>query len=162
MNSIVWRYNYDLYQEADIKNKLIIYNLEDCTNLKKLKDVINAISSNDTAIPDVMAANEKNQLLSTSNKQVVTDFTTLIKSAHGKYENSKISWAKNNQTRNNLNKSQKGRRPIIPKSKVDKNIRVARGRICPLHKRTLLHTDVVAETVIINLVCTPKGIKKQS
>jgi hypothetical protein len=37
---------------------------------------------------------------------------------------------------------------------------VARGRICPIHKRTLKHTSKITETILTDLIYTPKGLKK--
>ena len=160
MNSIVWRYNYDKTKKVEFRDKLINYNQEDCTNLKKLKDVVSSICSRNTVLPDVLAANDENQLLSASSSQVVKEFTTIIKSAHGKYEQSKISLKKNKKSKINLGKSIKCKPSVIPRSKIDKSVRVVRGRVCPLHKRKLFKTDLVAEAVIINLVHTTKGLKK--
>jgi len=39
-------------------------------------------------------------------------------------------------------------------------IRVPRGRVCPLHKRTLTPTNLIAEGIVIDLLSTPRGIKK--
>lgn len=41
-------------------------------------------------------------------------------------------------------------------------MRVARGRTCPVHKRPLMRTDQIAETTIIDLVCSRKGMKRMT
>lgn len=94
LNSIVWRIQYEKTHKRDIRNKLVTYNKEDCTNLKKLKNIVSTICSNDSLTPNVKAANDQNQLLNSKGKQIVNDFTSLIKSAYGKYEQSKISLRK--------------------------------------------------------------------
>jgi predicted RecB family nuclease len=161
LNSIVWRAHYDNNQQSEIRDKLILYNEEDCTNLKALKKVVGTICASESALPDVVAADDQNQLLSESGSQVVKDFTALLKSAHGKYENSKIS-LKKKKSKKPIGQSKKRgyNYRSIPKSKIDKEVRVARGRICPVHKRALRPTSLTAAVVIIDLVCTSKGIKK--
>jgi len=37
---------------------------------------------------------------------------------------------------------------------------VVRGRVCPIHKRALKYTSKIAETIITDLIYTPKGLKK--
>ncbi|MCP4272498.1 MAG: IS66 family transposase [Gammaproteobacteria bacterium] len=161
LSSIVWRYRYDKKPETIYQKELILYNKEDCINLKRLKDVISAICSNKSVMHGVKAVNDKNQLLSNSGKQIVDDFSSLIKSAHGKYESTKISFKKDRNSSNDRNSSRKYVLRKIPKSKIDKIVRVARGRVCPVHKRKLLSTNMVGEVIITDLVRKPKGITKQ-
>lgn len=40
LQSIIWRYNWELTQNEDLKNKLIVYNIEDCRALMKVKEWI--------------------------------------------------------------------------------------------------------------------------
>jgi predicted RecB family nuclease len=160
LNSIVWRHDYDKKNNFKIRNDLITYNHEDCTNLKKLKDIVRSICIHDPKISNIKAVNDKNQLLNTSSSQIVKDFETLIKSAHGRYEDLKLSIKKSSKKKDDVDKSRKSNVEIIPKSKIDKLVYVPRGRICPSHKCVLFHTELVAEIVIIDLVCSTKGIKR--
>jgi hypothetical protein len=162
LDSIVWRNNYDKNQDLRFQNDLIVYNKEDCRNLFSLKDVVSAICSRDSVVPGVKAADDNNQLLSGSGKKAIDDFSALIKSAHGKYENSKISLRKDRYPKNNCGKPKKVGSRKIPKSQIDKIIRVARGRVCPIHKRKLSSTNLVGDVIIIDLIRAPKGIKKQT
>lgn len=156
LDSIVRRYNYDKTHYETIKNDLALYNQEDCVNLKKLKNIVSAICLHNSVIPNVKAVNNKDQLLSPDGSQVVNDFSILIKSAHGKYEQSKITLGKKHKKK----VGNKSNTLTIPKSKIDKVVRVPRKRVCPVHHRALIPTELKAENIIIDLVCTPKGIKK--
>ena len=158
LNSIIWRYDYDKTQSFIIRKKLLTYNQEDCLNLKRLKDSIYAICSCDSTMPDVMAADNNNQLLTTAGSQSINDLTNIIKSAHGKYEQSKISFRKKQKKK--AAQSITGRVRRLEKSKIDKEVRVARGRVCPRHKRKLSTTNIIQELIIIDLISTPRGIKK--
>lgn len=40
LQSVIWRYNWELTKTEDLKNKLITYNIEDCRALIKVKDWI--------------------------------------------------------------------------------------------------------------------------
>lgn len=46
LQSVIWRYNWELSQNEDLKNKLITYNIEDCRALIKVKDWILNIPEN--------------------------------------------------------------------------------------------------------------------
>ncbi len=155
LNSIVLRSAYDETKIASFRDDLILYNQEDCINLKKLKHIISAICAHDSVIQNVMDANVSDQLLNSTGHQLVKEFDVLLKSAHGKYEQSKIAIRKNKKTTTIKAKAKK-----ISRSQIDKNVRVVRGRVCPLHKRKLAHTNQVAEVIILDFVFTPKGIKK--
>jgi len=157
LDSIVRRYDYDKTHCETSKNDLVLYNQEDCVNLKKLKNIVNDICLNNSVIPNVKAVNNKNQLLSSDGNQVVNDFSELIKSAHGSYEQSKITLGKKHKKKG-VNK--KSNTYTIPKSKIDKEVRVPRKRVCPVHHCALIPTELKAENIILDLVCTPKGIKR--
>jgi predicted RecB family nuclease len=161
LESIIWRYEYKRTGNSKIKDKLITYNHEDCANLKELKFAIQDICR-DTAKPNVRAVSDQNQSLSNSSRKVVKEFSAILRSAHGKYEQSKISLRNAKRKSNKIDKRCVGRPSIkaIPKSIIDKLIRVPRGRICPMHKRALMQTGLMAESIVIDLVSTPKGIKK--
>ncbi|MFT4850776.1 MAG: putative RecB family nuclease [Sediminicola sp.] len=159
LNSIVLRHNYNKSHAVKIKNHLVKYNQEDCANLKKLKDLLYSICNEDPSQSNVRAIDDKNQLLNPLGGQLVREFDSFVKSAHGIYEQSKISVGKaksseaiNKTDRNSYDKS-------IPKSKVDKVVRVARRRVCPLHKLKLLPTTLIAERITTDLVCNSKGLK---
>ena len=162
LDSIVLRYDYDLTQNVNLRGSLTNYNKEDCINLKKLKDVIQDISHN-LFRRDVRAVDDLNQPLNTHSEKVVKDFSTILKSAHGKYEQSKIS-LKNIKNRSYVkvkNNDGRSNKYVIPKYKIDKIVRVPRARICHLHKRALVATNLKSESILIDLVRTSKGIKKK-
>ena len=159
LNSVVWRNNFDKTNDHAFRDDLIAYNKEDCINLRKLKSVVAAICSNEAIMPGVKAANDKDQLLSGAGKHLIDEFSNLIKSAHGKYEKSKISLKKKRSSDTDVDKNRTNRPRKIANSKIDKTIRVARGRVCPVHRRPLLKTSLVGEVIITDLVCGPRGIK---
>jgi predicted RecB family nuclease len=160
LKSIIWRYEYDKTQKSLFRDELITYNKEDCTNLQRLKDVIQGIHHGSLR-PDVKAANDQNQILSSNIQKVVEEFGAVLKSAHGDYEQSKILLKKAKSKLSSKGKLRSNKaRSVIPKYKIDKEVRVPRGRVCPVHKRSLTAAKEQAEAIIIDLVCTPKGIKR--
>lgn len=160
LESIIWRYEYGRTGNLKIKDKLITYNQEDCSNLKALKFAIQDIC-NDSAKPNVRAISDQNQCLSNSSRKVVKEFSAILRSAHGKYEQSKISIKNAKKKSKIFDKHCVGlaAKKTIPKSKIDKLVRVPRGRVCPVHKQALMPTGLMAEFIVIDLVSTPKGIK---
>lgn len=91
LNSIVLRSAYDITQKQVFHDDLVLYNKEDCVNLKKLKDTLGAVCSHVEITPDVMDVNSEKQLLNESGTKLLKEFDDLLKSAHGKYEYSKIA-----------------------------------------------------------------------
>jgi hypothetical protein len=158
LTSIVWRHKYENTQNQVIKKKLITYNLEDCINLKKLKGIIYEIAQHDIANSNVIAVNAEEQCLDETNNLIIQDFNKVIISAHGKYEQIKLSLK---QKRKRIGKApEQNKHNLSPKLKIDKKVRVVRGRKCPRHKRLLVPKDIIAEKIIIDLVCHPRGIKR--
>ena len=157
LTSIVWRHNYEKTQDQVIKKKLITYNQEDCLNLKKLKVLICEISIHDKVNANVIAVNAEDQCLDETNNLIIKDFDKIIKSAHGKYDKLKISLKKNRKKTKEVSGKQLN---FSPKIKIDKEVRVVRGRKCPRCKRLLLPKGIVVEKVIVDLVSHPRGIKK--
>jgi predicted RecB family nuclease len=86
LNSIVLPSAYDEIQDPSIRDDLILYNQEDCINLKKLKNTIGTICSHDSNMPNVMDINVSDQLLNSTGSRIVKDFDDILKSAHGAYE----------------------------------------------------------------------------
>lgn len=160
LESMMWRYEYERSRSSKLKNDLITYNQEDCANLKALKHVIEDICH--STKPDVRAANDQDQLLNKRTKKIVEEFASILRSAHGSYQQSKILLRKPNKKGKSRNKQTAGHfgQNTIPKSQINKSIRVPRGSKCPEHKRTLMPTGLMAEWIIIDLVSSPTGIKK--
>jgi len=157
LNSIVLRSAYDETHGPSFRDDLILYNQEDCINLKKLKHIISTICSHDSVMPNVMDINVSDQLLNSTGSRIVKDFDAILKSAHGRYEQLKITTRKKKKAKSSKSKVNTKK---ISKSQIDKEVRVARGRICPIHKRALKHTSKIAETILTDLIYTPKGLKK--
>lgn len=161
LNSIVWRYEFSSLGDLKRKIDLITYNEEDCFYLKKLKDIIHDISCDSDRL-DFRTPTEQRQRLNRKKNQIFIEFTGIIQSAHGAYEQLKISKkkkAKVNVSSNKINDN-RGRKRTIPKSKIDKIVVVPRGRVCPNHKRPLVASNQIAEKIIIDIVSTQKGVKR--
>ena len=157
--AIMWRYIYETTPRRKPKHDLHLYNREDCVNLKNLKMAIIDICEN-ASIKKVLAADSTDQFLNSTIKQIEKDFYFIQKSAHGKYEQSKITLKR--AKREGPKKKKVGLEHFkeIPKSYIDKEIRIPRRRVCPLHKRPLKPTGVMADKVVVDLIKTKKGIKK--
>ncbi len=157
--AIMWRYIYETTAHRKPKHDLHLYNREDCVNLKNLKMAIIDICEN-ASIKKVLAADSADQFLNSTIKQIEKDFSFIQKSAHGKYEQSKITLK--HAKREGPKKKKVGLQHFkeIPKSHIDKEIRIPSRRVCPLHKRPLKPTGVMTDKVVVDLIKTKKGIKK--
>lgn len=159
LNSIVWRNNFDATNDPSYRDDLIVYNKEDCINLKELKSVVTDICSQKEMKRGVKAAIDKDQLLTSTGKNLRDEFLTLIKSTHGKYEKSKISLKRKRCSNIEAESNRPNKPRKIANYKIDKIVHVARGRVCPVHHRSLFKTDLVGELIITDLALGPRGIK---
>jgi hypothetical protein len=89
--------------------------------------------------------------------------SNILLSAHGAYEQKKITLKNKDNIKKSANDSNdnKKRRPISPSRKVNKVVHVRRGRTCPNHPgRKLKPTQIEAKLTIFDLKFTNRGVQK--
>ena len=90
LQSIIWRYRYDETGDQSYRELLMTYNLEDCENLKKLTVKLREIAENGAHSAEFGFADKEGGSLSETAEDIVGSLDKLLKSAHGKYEQTKI------------------------------------------------------------------------
>lgn len=162
LQSIAWRYWYDVSGNQDYRQLLLTYNYEDCEHLRILVEKLRDIATNATRSPEIRFADVEGGSTTEHAAGIVDRFNALLKSAHGSYEQSKILLKKKPK---GVRASQEGRasksRGNHTERRVHKVVRVRRGIICPRHPgRALKWKESEAARTIIDLVFTANGIKK--
>ncbi|MCX7207376.1 MAG: IS66 family transposase [Proteobacteria bacterium] len=169
LQSIVWRYRYDETQDEKFCNLLLAYNYEDCENLRLLVVRLREIATNGKHSVDIRFAEIEGGSLSEQASTIVFQFKKLLVSAHGKYEQSKIILKKVSKANSSSVLAGKQAGVLARENarnkhntrKVDKTIKVRRGRTCPKHPGRLLKpTEIESTRTIIDLIFTPRGVKK--
>ena len=164
LQSIVWRHEYDQSKDNSYRELLQTYNLEDCLNLKGLTDHLRLIAADAAHSEHVRFADKEGGSMPESASNLSKQLSNILLSAHGAYEQKKITLKNkgNVTTSTNDSSDNKKKRPISQSRKVNKIIHVRRGRTCPNHPgRKLKPTQIEAKQTIFDLKFTSRGVKKE-
>jgi hypothetical protein len=85
----VWRHQWDTTYQANFKNTLLTYNAEDCYVLKFLVDELSKIQLSADTLSEVDFADKRKQFGTELSKEVHSQFDSILKFAHFKYEKRK-------------------------------------------------------------------------
>jgi predicted RecB family nuclease len=162
LQSIAWRYWYDVSGNQDYCQLLLTYNYEDCENLRGLVEKLRDIATNATRSPEIRFADIEGGSTTERAADIENRFNALLKSAHGSYEQSKILLQKKLKSVSGSQEGKVSKSPVNhTERRVHKVVRVRRGIICPRHPgRALKWKETEATRTIIDLVFTASGIKK--
>jgi predicted RecB family nuclease len=165
LQSIVWRHEYDQSKENSYRELLQTYNLEDCLNLKGLTEHLRLIAANAAHSENIRFADKEGGSMPESASYISKKLSNILISAHGAYEQKKITLKNKDNIKKSANDSSKDnekKRYISPSIKVNKVIQVRRGRTCPNHPgQKLTPTQDEASQTIFDLKFTSTGVKKQ-
>lgn len=164
LQSIVWRHEYDQSKDNSYREVLQTYNLEDCLNLKGLIEHLRLIAADAAHSEHIRFADKEGGSMPESASNLSKQLSNILLSAHGDYEQTKITLKNKDNTTTATDDSSvnKKRRPISPSRKLNKVVHVRRGRTCPNHPgRKLKPTQIEVKQTIFDLVFTTRGIKKQ-
>jgi hypothetical protein len=172
IQSLVWRYKWEMSQDTQYKNYLLTYNQDDCSALKLLTDHLSKIKDTANTWSDVDFISTPKRDETDSGKQIHDYFETILKSAHANYDQKKIKF------RHEVGKDEKvvdkpksghklgyqGQRKVKPKA--TKTIQISsEGQVCPkdgtqLQPRKQKSKRLVSKRLVIDLVLTRGGVKK--
>ena len=172
IQSLVWRYKWEMTQDNQYKNYLLTYNKDDCLALKLLTDELSKIKNASDTLSEVDFISTPKSNATDAGKQIHSCFETILKSAHANYDEKKIRFRddvgkgeKNLGTpRSGHKQGYQGQRKVRPKA--TKTIQVSSlGQVCPkdgqqLRPRKQTSTRLVSTRLVIDLVLTKNGIKK--
>ena len=164
LQSIVWRHEYDQSKDNSYRELLQTYNLEDCLNLKGLTDHLRLIAADAAHSEHVRFADKEGGSMPESASNLSKQLSNILLSAHGAYEQKKITLKNKDNVTTSTNDSSdnKKKRLISQGRKVNKVVQVRRGRTCPNHPgRKLKPTQIEASQTIFDLKFTSRGVKKE-
>jgi predicted RecB family nuclease len=154
IQSIVWRWKWELEQNEEYKTKLIRYNLEDCEALEKIITWIKNIDQQN--IKNAIEA--KNQLVYNFGKRnhLITDYNVINKYSYFDYQRNKI-YLKTSKT---VKKAIR-RKDVLQKSanKIDKVI-IHTSSQCPYCGSKHLRYVKSSNRIVVDLKFMKNGIKK--
>ncbi|MFA5924204.1 MAG: IS66 family transposase [Methylococcaceae bacterium] len=165
LQSIVWRHEYEQSKDNSYREILQTYNLEDCLNLKGLTEHLRLISADAVHSEHIRFADKEGGSMPETASNLSKQLSNILLSAHGAYEQKKITLKNKDNIKKSANDSSKDnekKRYISPSIKVNKVVQVRRGRTCPNHPgQKLISTQDEASQTILDLKFTSRGVKKQ-
>lgn len=168
LQSVVWRMQWQASRNANLKEQLLAYNIEDCNALALLVSELRKIGQSSTARPDVDFADTPKRNATPSGQKIHDFLEGILKSAHAEYKKNRIAIREvqteekpeQNGNKKNKRKGHQCFRRIVPAT-ANKVIRVKRRMKCPKHKgKLLIPTDKMASHTLIDLIFTKNGCRK--
>jgi predicted RecB family nuclease len=170
LQSLVWRYYWDVTRNVRYQERLLTYNKEDCQALKLLSDKLSKIKQSADKLSDVDFTDQPKRHATENRKLVHSQFDTILIFAHTSYDKRKIQFRKEKKEKNEENKEKKvsgakkgyhGHRK--KKLKPTKIIQVPQRKHCPKCENELLRpTRRISKRLIINVILMGTGIKKNT
>lgn len=164
VNSIVWRFYWENGKE-EYRNKILIYNEDDCIALQFLIDELHRIQEEAEKLDHIDFIDKVKDNSTEIGKKLHNQFDIALELAHHKYDSKKI---KVNFEKNRIDKA-----PQKPKKqnkyrwlnkdlkKPDKTVFLPPDKYCFVHrKRRLNKSKLKYKKVILDLVFTKNGIRK--
>ena len=161
LQSLVWRYWWEERHSANNQDLLEAYNIEDCTVLKVLTDVLSTISSSPDVVTESDLANNQKQSTNEVNDPIHKQFDSILKFANFEYDDQKISFEDNGEKPAN-EKERPVKRQIYVRSKPKptKTVEVSLHKECLYDGIVLQPSERTVQHVIIDLVFTKNGIRR--
>src|SRR5262249_46629768 len=170
LQSLVWRHQWDTTYQANFKNMLLTYNAEDCYVLKFLVDELSKIQLSADTLTEVDFADKRKQFGTELSKEVHSQFDSILKFAHFKYDKTKISFRQDTRS-SELQHDRKGRQSYsaymanqkweYKRRKAARTVQVKQGKICPeCGHEPLYQRKQISERTITDLVLTRSMVRK--
>jgi predicted RecB family nuclease len=170
LQSLVWRHYWEETQDAQYREVLVIYNAEDCRTLKFLVDELSKIQLSADTLTEVDFADKRKQFGTELSKEVHSQFDSILKFAHFKYDKTKISFRQDTIS-SELQHDRKGRQSYsaymanqkweYKRRKAARTVQVKQGKICPeCGHEPLYQRKQISERTITDLVLTRSMVRK--
>jgi predicted RecB family nuclease len=91
LQSLVWRHRWEATQDEAAKQRLLIYNEEDCKALRALADELTRLRDTADSQPTVDFIARSKRHATATGEEVHRQFGAILRSAHAGYEHAKIS-----------------------------------------------------------------------
>lgn len=155
LQSIVWRHNWEISNNDELKNKLITYNLEDCKALYKIVTWLKNIGNEDVANASEVEKQYYYYKIGKPN-HLITDYEVINKYSYFDYQRNKIYLKTSKTVKNAIH-----RKEVIQESanKIDKKI-IYESSQCPYCDCKKLRSIKPYHRIVVDLKFMRNGIKK--
>jgi predicted RecB family nuclease len=157
IQSLVWRYNWELTQNESYKNNLITYNIEDCRALKTIKDwICNIPNLNKEAFENAEKFKKESMNKWGKVNFLIQDLKNINSYAYFNYQREKVLIKTYPKIRLIKNKKIKAATLLHPNKVID----VQRPKICEVCKNENFYRHDIRNRTVIDLKITKTGIKR--
>ena len=98
LQSLVWRYQWEITYQPNYKNTLMTYNKEDCCILKELVNELSKVQLSADTLSEVDFSDKQKYLGTESSKEIHNQFDSILKFAHADYDKNKIRFQQENKS----------------------------------------------------------------
>lgn len=164
IESLVWKYYWDITHHNSYKTTLLTYNKEDCFAVKHLIDYMFKLLKTADSMLEVDYANNPKINLSENGKEISQQFTNVLKFANARYESKKIHFNKKEQPekkqpRTGNKTGYQGQRKVRPKPY--KIVELPIDRTCPqCGFEPLRPSSYKSKRLVIDVIPTRSGLRK--
>jgi predicted RecB family nuclease len=162
LQSLVWRHYWEVSKKIEYKQKLTIYNNEDCQALKLLVEFLSVIKETDNSILDIDCfVHSKKSLNNKVKNPIHQQLESILKFAHADYDKNKINFSDKNDLSNDVRKKPIRTRPLNKYRKVTRIIEASKITKCKKCGNTnLQESRRKAERIKVDLIFSKNSIRK--
>ena len=160
LQSLVWRHHWEESQDESYRNRLVIYNKEDCYALWLLRSKLLEIAETAEYEQSIDFITQPKKQATEKGMQIHEALELMLKYGHLNYDRKKIRLKPEMDSVNlpSLNKARESYARIVPHPQ--KIVRVPMKRVCSICHRQLQPRHEAASVVITDLVFTKSGCRK--
>lgn len=158
LQSIVWRYNWEMTQSNELKHKLILYNIEDCKALSVVKDWAMLIVKNENKYQFASCMKSENIFKWGITNYIVKEFEEINSRAYFDYQREHIFLRTEKKVYTAVKKQMQNSKAY---NKPDTRINLFPS-ICPYCRSKDIIKIKVTEKLQIDVAFMKQGIKKRA
>ena len=158
LQSTIWRYNWELSQDEELKEKLINYNIEDCRALKIVKDWVGQLQNENNDKQLTSDLKSENIFKWGITNYVLKDFEEINSRAYFDYQREHIYLRANKKLYRAVKKNENNKRAY---NKIDRKVSLFPEK-CPFCKSKNLIKIRTSEKLQIDISFMRYGIKKNA
>jgi len=160
LQSLVWWYQWDETRSIDYRDVLLTYNLDDCRGLKLIFDNLLEIHDKAETVSSMAPPGQAKRRATKADNPIHHQFESILRFAYSHYDKKKISFRQmvNGEGTKQKSMSRGSYRKKYPR--LTKTVQLPHRDTCPTCEESLKETIITTENIIVDLVCTKRGIRK--
>ncbi|MGM0505015.1 MAG: TM0106 family RecB-like putative nuclease [Bacteroidota bacterium] len=159
LQSIIWRFRWEITSHEEYKEKLLLYNIEDCKALITVVEwIINIPDAETVDFKEVNKVKTENIKKWGTTDYKINDFDQINRVSYFNYQRDKIYFRTNNTIKKIIKRKEKGQNKKI---KIDKHINLFYD-VCPFCGSNSLFKKSSSYGIVVDLEFIRNGIKRSN